>query len=173
MEKGGLCAKCAGNLRLSKTPPDIIVEGGGDGDGVKAYGKFLESVNRGGLSTPSDLCYIACLYVFNIFNEIMEREETKVQFLETQEPRKVFCELIILRLDLDFANELLDIECNAGHSFTKGPMLKIGEKMFNIMMKNKVSETNQAIVDARKRTWGPKTDASARKAAKLQSQNCF
>ncbi len=124
MEKGGLCTECAESLRLSKTPPDIVVEDGGDGEGTKAYSKFLENINRGGLSTPSDLCYITCLYVFNIFCEIMERQEAKVQFFECQEPRKVFCELVILRLDLDSANDLLNVECDAGHSFTKGPLLK-------------------------------------------------
>ena len=78
MEKGGLCAECAASLHLSKTPSDIVVEDGGDGYGTKAYGKFLENINRGGLGMTSDLCYIACLYVFNIFSEIMERQEAKV-----------------------------------------------------------------------------------------------
>ena len=73
---------------------------------------------------------------------------------------------------MDGITELFDIESDDGHSFTNGPIQKIGEKMFNIMMKNKVSETNQAIIEARKRTWNPKENASARKATKLQSHNC-
>ncbi len=86
-------------------------------------------------------------YLFNLFNAIMERQEGRIQLLESQEPMKVFCELSVLWQDVDFTTELLDIECDAGHSFINGPRKKIGERMFNIMMKNMVSETNQAIVE--------------------------
>ena len=100
----------------------------------------------------------------------MDAKEVRVSFLESQEPRKVFSEIISLRLDFDLMTELFDLSCE-GHSFIDGPIQKLAERMFNILVRNKVSETNKAIVQARKRTWNPKEDASARKATKLQSQS--
>ncbi len=67
---------------------------------------------------------------------MMEVSEVKKMLLESQEPRKVFCELMYLRQEQDLMIDLFDISCDNGHDFLRGPFRTIGGKiMFNVMMK--------------------------------------
>ena len=51
---------------------------------------FLESINRGGLCTASDLVYVSCLLVFDFHGKIFNDSYLKKMLLSFPSPRNVF-----------------------------------------------------------------------------------
>ncbi len=162
------CTSCKEELIASEEAPKILVEEGGGDDA--SHAQFIESLNHGGLSTPSDLCFLACIYISNLFSALMESQKTRRQLLESQQVQKVFVEAIFHSMEAEPAAQIFLKSCKAGHAF-KGTLRKIGMKMFNVLMKNKVKEVNEQLSEDRKRCSGTKESSLTRKALKLQSQS--
>lgn len=158
------CVSCSSNLIASDKQPKIQFESAGDQGSMT---QFLDSLNRGGLKTPSDLCYLSCLYIYNFFNALIGNRTTRIELLETQHSRSIFCEAIFIGASSNIQG-LFDCSCAKGHPF-KNVMRKIGEKLFNILMKNWASNNNEILALNRKRRAPNGHGALERKAAKLQS----
>ena len=129
---------------------------------------FLNQVNRGGLVTPTEVAYMACMHIYSFFEIIMKTEETKNILIKAVNPRRIFVNALEKMMSMSSHTEsLLSMSCENGHDFL--PMfLKISASLFNLMMKNFVSEMNSII-----RTKPVKRSASnspgTRKISKLKS----
>ena len=99
----------------------------------KGKASFIEQVNGGGLTTPSDLQHVTCQLAHSLFKGIMERQEVKKFFLRTVNPRGVFV-VAFMRL-LDNIPETQDIKgtfCWRGH-FYKPILEKAAFRFFNLV----------------------------------------
>lgn len=136
---------------------------------VSAKERFLNSINRGGLVTPSDLVYLCVLHALKLHNKIFGDPQVRLLFLGFAEPRKVFVNSFSQLIDNDTsAAEIIFQRCQSGHEFTRF-VSNIAFKLFNIVSKNLISEINDKIHEAKKRQPDTKASSSRRKIAKLQS----
>lgn len=131
--------------------------------------EFLNQVNRGGLVTPTEVAYIACMHIYSFFEIIMKTEEAKKILTQAVNPRKVFVRAIEQMMKMCSNTEaLLNISCDNGHEFL--PIFKkISASLFNLMMKNFVADMNSSIKSKPSKRSASKSPA-ARKISKLQSK---
>ena len=176
--KGLKCQSCIDILVSRPEPPEIVftLESGEEvpeEPDFEARNEYIRQVTRGGLSTPSDLCYMSCLYAWNAYREITGDEELKERLFAMSNPRSGFVSLLLEMTEN--SSSVLEIECDEGHSFHKS-FKALATKMFNIFTKNVVSEANDAIREkklakSKKRSYVSKQSPSGRKSAKLQSES--
>ena len=161
---GVSCQSCVQQLCESRDMPKVLFtdESGGNPSSRTA---FLEQINRGGLVKPSDLMFVFCLYAHALYKLMFDFEEAKEAYLKAKCPRKVFVSLLMEKLNCCFGtSQLLNTQCSLAHSFKKH-FEKAAVTFCNCMLKNYVSEINDKLHEARKRSAKP--TASARKIAKL------
>ena len=136
--------------------------------------KFLNQINRGGLCSPSDLCYTACLYSWAFFNHVKANKAAHCQLIKAKNTGLVFVAALKKSLlSNPEGTELLGIACENDHEF--GSIIdRIAQKMCNIMMKVYVNEINDLTAKSKKRS-AKQSDytytVSTRKMSKLQSSS--
>jgi hypothetical protein len=140
-----------------------------DANGTVERSAFLDQINRGGLVKPSDLLFIFCLQAHELQKILFGDEELKNTFIASECPRAVFTGLLIEKLESSFnTQQLLETKCSLGHDFTN-VFRRAAQTYCNCMLKNFVSEINDKLHEARKRS--AKSEPSAdRKISKLQSK---
>jgi hypothetical protein len=140
-------------------------------DPTHAKEDFINSISRGGLRKPSDCIYISCVHASSLNRYIFSNEELKKLILEAKNSRDTVIDSFMKMIENDTnASELLSIKCTKGHTHTKY-LRRVAFTIFNINMKNYVSELNDAIATSKKRkTPAAKTSKSAKKIRKLQGQ---
>jgi hypothetical protein len=164
------CEDCFELLIKSLEPPEIDF---GTEDAAARSGKedFLNSIDRGGLVTPSELVYIVCVHAIQLKEELFDSGELQKRFLSSANPRAIFASILNEKItSYAECEELLNQKCNASHKFlTFVPV--IASKLFNCLSKNFISKLNDEVHAARKRGGGDasKSTAAKRKIAKLQS----
>jgi len=134
---------------------------------------YLSQVNRGGLTTPSEMSFLSCLHVWAFYKKIVENEVSSKILLSSNVPsRKVFLLSFSNYLQSSDETRLTFFEqcCEEGHQFKKKLYL-FASKCFNIFSKNYVAKIHSSIHENRKRSSYPdiKRDATNFKSKKLQS----
>jgi hypothetical protein len=77
-------------------------------------------VNRGGLFTPSDATYVACVHAWDIFKLILDTPDSREALLKATEPQKVFLAVVQEIIDsIDHLSDLVDASCGKNHLFKK------------------------------------------------------
>ncbi len=168
------CSKCQQLVISSHNAPSVVISGGerDNPEDESRMRSFLEQLNRGGLSTPSDICYISCIYIWNLYFEIKENQDLKSKLFESENPMKTFCSALKIQIENDAdAAVLFDQKCEDNHLFSN-IMNKIAIKMFKIMTKNFVKEINETVYKCTKRPKSSdKNCCSSRKMLKLTSNS--
>jgi len=97
---------------------------------------LLTSLNRGGLTYPSDYLFLLCIKCWNVFSEIKQKTNLTKMLLHSSSSRSMFTEIMKLVLEND--TEIYFLGCENGHDL----LSQISRSMFNIMAKNTVADTN-------------------------------
>ena len=172
LRKNMACEECGNQLIASMKTPKIQMEVNEEltNQQREARDDFLNQINRGGLCTPSDLTFIACIFAENLFDAIMQNVTAKDLLLTSKSPILVFSKVTVQFAQMShggrgFSNQ----QCNVGHEFLE-VFHQISRRLFNIMMKNFVAEVNSNTrkLKGQKREGGIKSD-KGRKVLKLQS----
>lgn len=174
--KSTTCQDCKKILIADINPPNIVLISDGemvDTDTLKRKETFLQSINRGGLCTASDLVYIACSHVFNFHEKIFGDAEFQKLFLSLPSPRDVFINSMILLVEERewLVKAIFESTCDSGHPF-RDMFPAVAKCIFNICSKNFCSEKNSIIHKGKKRKTpsisSSKQSKNAKKIAKLQ-----
>ena len=104
---------------------------------------FLQSINRGGLCTASDLVYIPCTHVFNFHEKIFGDTEFRKLLLDFPSPRVVFIASLKMLVEERkwLVQAFFESQCGSGHKF-RDIFSVLAKCVFNICSKNFCSETN-------------------------------
>jgi hypothetical protein len=122
---------------------------------------FLNAVNRGGMSKPSDYTFTQCINSWRVYKEIQSSQETRSHFLSASNQRLLFLQV------MDRANTAEGVLLAEHNYCTKGHDLKtlIIRRIFNCLAKNVVKDlTNKA------NTTG---EASVKNKRKINKQAVF
>ena len=149
-----------------KMPDGSVVEEDIDQEAKDA---LIRQVNRGGLCSATDLCYLSCRIPWNFFVDVTANDSLRVKVFDCG--NVVGCLLaLLLEVGKRDSCPLLDQTCLDGHSFSP-TFKKLCTTMFNVCMSNYTKELNDIVHSSKKRASNinPKAGPSARKSVKLQS----
>jgi hypothetical protein len=121
---------------------------------------FLDSINRGGLTKPTDYCFTVVTQCWQIYDEIRQTKGLKEKLLKVTNQRTLFVKVMERATD-DGQLFLTNCFCKRGHDLSD----LICRRFFNCVAKNLVKDIT-ATANSNKPT------AKKRKIAKLTSQNC-
>jgi len=123
---------------------------------------FLDSINRGGLSRPSEYCYTTSVSCWRVYEEIRSTAALKDKLLSVDNQRKLFINVVERATE----NGQLLVEgnfCFKGHDLRE----QISMRFFNCVAKNLAKELTAAV------NLPSEKSAKKRKIAKLTSkQHC-
>ncbi len=168
LSKKTTCKECVALIKEDKGMTQLRVEEEDNaGDRSLDAAKFLEQINRGGLSYPSDLLYIISLHVWTFYSEVESKKEALEFLLQASQPRRIFVSSFLsLWKNVDETRSISDVKCLSGHEF-QAHLSPIVNKLFNLFTKNLCSDMNSNIrVDSKRKR---ENNTSSRKAKKLQS----
>jgi hypothetical protein len=122
--------------------------------------------------SPSDLVYVTCVHAILLNKFIFGDKKTKEAFLSSTVPRTVFVNVFLELLKKTVSTERIrQQKCKSGHMFSEF-LTKLTASVFNIVSKNFVSELNDVIHEARKRSFQEFEKLQENgKIAKLQSNS--
>ena len=168
------CTSCRLFLSLEDTPPENIISFEADSEEEQVQlGRFIEIMSRGGLSTPSDLLFLTCLYAHSLFDFINTHEEEKEALMSAANPRASFITTFSDRM-LDSSDTaitaMMNTTCDKGHTWST-LLNKISQILFNVMGKNYAAKLNDDIRKTSKKRSGGKQSNAEKKIAKLQSNS--
>ena len=144
--------------------PDLIIK-----DIPEECKNFIDMINRGGLVKPSMVVNLLCIGAWELYQVLMNNDDSKSYFLKCKVHRPVFtgCFNWFVRNSDDYLF-LLGMKCSNDHSFEL-MIKKIAEKFFNVMATNFVKDINSDIHSKKKRSTSNKLTPSSAKIRKLQS----
>jgi len=120
---------------------------------------FLESINRGGLSRPTDYCFRSTMQCWRVYEEIRSSAELKNKLLSATNQRSLFVK--IMERAMCYGELLIeDNFCSKGHDLKA----MTTRRFFNCVAKNLAKELTAAANPQAKKP------AKKRKIAKLTSQ---
>jgi len=166
------CDECLSFITTNRKMPDIEFEKGENDIEEQRHRDFLESINRGGLCSPSDSVYQATIFAWKLFQCLTEDKDCRLKFFQCQNPIKVFKATFefMIENDAEFCH-LSGFLCSK-HDFTPN-LKKIAQTVMNVCCKNFASKINSQIHKERKRGssggQGVSVSSSSRKIKKLQS----
>ena len=140
-------------------------------DESQAKDVFLNAINRGGLTKPSDLVFVTCTHSSDLFKAIQNDSFLSQQLINCANSQSLFVEIFLGKLEeVDCTNSVLMVKCIHGHPFSE-IVRKIARVMFNLFAKNLSSECNSAIHKKRSRDTmnSKKRNPSTMKKKKLTS----
>ena len=149
-----------------KMPDGSVVEEDIDQEAKDA---LIRQVNRGGLCSATDLCYLSCRISWNFFVDVTANDSLRIKVFDSG--NAVGCLLaLLLEVGKRESCPILEQTCLAGHSFSP-TFKKLSTTMFNVCMSNYTKELNDIVHSSKKRASNinPKAGPSARKSVKLQS----
>ena len=165
--KKSKCDGCEALFLKSRSPPNLEIS---DEKEQKERERFLKSIDRGGLVTPSELLYLVCMHAVELKVELFDDGPIQKMFFELESPREVFAETLAQKSSNTLeAQEVLDQRCKNGHKFLQF-VPRIAKTMFNCISKNFIASINDKIHASRKRgSRDAKENVASRKITKLQS----
>jgi len=103
---------------------------------------FFDSVNRGGLKTPTEFVFTLTVHCWKVYEEILAASDMKSQFLATENHRVLFykimdrasCHHSVVEYGLN------NYMCTHGHNLTQ----LVVQRFFNCVAKNLVSQLTTA-----------------------------
>ena len=136
--KRSRCEDCKSLFIADVNPPNIVLLSDDevvDADTFKKKETFLQSINRGGLCTASDLVYIACMHVFNFHEKIFGDTEFRKLFLSFPSPRVVFIASLKMLVEERkwLVQALFESQCGSGHKFRD--VFSLGKMCFQHLFK--------------------------------------
>ena len=138
-KKCSSCIKLNNNETINIKITDRIVE--------SDERQFLSLCNRGGLTKPSDLVFIACVHSWSLYCFLFNDPELWDIVISSYNPREVFTQVYLKELSLSANTEkMLKEKCDAGCLF-KDKIKQIAVAAFNLKAKNYTEEANDAIRD--------------------------
>jgi len=151
------CQHCRQELIDDSSPDPTVVE-----PDLAAASTFLDSIDRGGLSRPSDYTFLLSVHCWQVFEEIKTNETLKAKFLGAASQRSLFVQIMDRVSDSQFAVENY---CLKGHCLKSF----IAQRLFNCFAKNLVKELSSAASGTGQNCQLP---PKKRKIAKLTSDTC-
>ena len=135
--------------------------------------EYLDIVSRGGLSKPSNLLYLSCLFVHSLWGHMNNSDEEKDSLWTSSNPRATFvatfCEAMENSTD-ETANAVFTTKCEQGHQWSS-ILPRIAQVLCNVMCKNLRSATNdQTRAESKSKRKSDGKTLQERKTAKLQSE---
>ena len=134
---------------------------------------FLNQVDRGGLTVPSELVFLTCCHAWSLYSAIVQEPDLlKLMHSPLVSSRKVFVSTFLKCLENSEQSRsfFTDQICKKGHSFTRS-LTDLAGKCFNIFTKNFISEINSEIHERKKSSATEvKRDNTCLKVKKLQSE---
>ena len=145
------CSAMLTNGRMEKTP-QIANESDSTLEELESKEEFLRFMSRGGLMKPSVLIDRICCYARSLFMRLTDNDETKKIFLATINPRNVYVEVFIRKLEGSVQTRaLITSKCKMNHTLQDHHLQRIGTTMFHLFSKNLISNINSTIHASRKR----------------------
>ncbi len=156
------CEACVSLIKEDQDMPLMRIE---EEAHSSNHRQFVDQINRGGLSYPTDLFFTLSLHVWCHYQDIAKNKEAKQFLLESCDPQKVFLTnfLCLFGATTETRN-LCEMKCKNEHSFHK-IVQQLVVKLFNCFMKNMCAEVNSEVHCKRK----GKSSMQKRKISKLQS----
>ena len=166
LSKSLSCEDCSSFVKQSRKLPALAFEDIEPDDEEKR--KFIQQIDRGGVSFPTEKFYGISLLIWNTYSQIIKNYEAKSLLLSFPNPRNVFVEVMKLLFNQsDQARETINQHCNRGHLYVH-IFEQLCGRMFNVFAKNLKQELNSEIHQGKKRAKFHTT--GGRKAKKLSSQ---
>ena len=138
---------------------------------------YLDQVDRGGLTIPSETFFLICAQIWHFYYSIMNEDQLKeVLFAENICSRTVFTQAFLKFIDSIEETRLLFLVpiCDNGHSLCEIVSV-VAEKLFNVFSKNHSIVINSGIhaIKRKKKDQSEtvKRDLVQIKVAKLQSDS--
>lgn len=156
---------CVPEIRF-QMPDRLVVEEEID---EQAKERLIRQVNRGGLVSSTDLCYLTCRIAWNFYKDMVTNEPVRKKVFASVNSHECLL-VLIYEVAKQESSEVLEQKCTEGHSFD-GSFKRLCSTMFNMCLSNYTQEVNDVVHEGRKRVQkvSPKSGPRARKAAKLQS----
>ena len=138
--------------------------------------EFLDQVNRGGLSIPSEFVFLVCAHIWDFYSSIMKEPFLKdLLHSENISSRSVFTEALLSYLDSceETRNTFILKNCEKGHQFCEVVRV-LAQKLFNLFSKNHTLFMNSEIHRLKRKRVDSlanqvKRDTVSLKVKKLQS----
>ncbi len=103
---------------------------------------FLDKINRGGLTHPSELAHLTGLYIWNLYSSLLECKEAMAFLLNTSRPKEVFILAFLTLADECKETEaIMETCCHCFHSF-RTLIYAFAGRLFNTFVKNFGREIN-------------------------------
>ena len=184
------CESCT-NLIISHNAEGHILSGSqeysdenehdkGNGKSLKNNNKrsYLDQVDRGGLTIPSETFFLICAQIWNFYATIMKEDHLKeVLYSENNCSRTIFTKAFLKFMDRNEETRLLFLVpiCDNGHSLCE-IVSGVAEKLFNLFSKNHSLVMNSSIHQSKRKKSSEGSDTVKRdlvkiKVAKLQSDS--
>jgi len=98
---------------------------------------LLDSIDRRGLSRPSDYAFLLAVHCWQVFEEVKSNEELKTKFLGAVSQKSLFLKIMDRVSDTSFATE----NCMKGHSLKS----LLVQRLLNCFAKNFVKELSAQV----------------------------
>ena len=159
------CCNCKDFLTTVDDPNKITEEIEEEGDAAE----YLEIANRGGLTKPSDVVYMACVHAWAFYSRIAESESSFQLLMNSPNPRSVFVLSFMEKMQLDECTAIYNSKCSSGCQLNKEYLKKIAHASFNLKAKNFVAKQNDKIAAKKRRnpTGDARKSGDARKIVKM------
>ena len=99
---------------------------------------FPDSIDRGGLSRPSDYAFLLAVHCWQVFEEVKSNKELKTKFLGAVSQKSLFLKIMDRVSDTSFDTENY---CMKGHSLKS----LLVQRLFNCFAKNLIKELSAQV----------------------------
>jgi len=144
--RGTRCESCREALVCTEALEPLEIDGSMD----FAASTFLDSINRGGLTCPTEYVFELAVHCWCIFEQIRGSQELMSQFLTAPHQRALFAK-VVDRVSVPSSSQSTSIDvfgnvCTSGHDLKE----LLVHRFFNCVAKNLVKElTNKANAQGR------------------------
>ena len=168
------CSFCKELLVSKNSDKSFSVVSDSEDTNYPGSSDFLNQVNRGGLTVPSELSFLTCVQAREFYKKIMSDSKLKdLLHSPNVSAQKVFQSAFLTFLDCSEETRFLFLiqTCQNDHAF-RNITEKFAGKIFNLFSKNFSSVVNSEIHSKRHRKNDKtKRDPTVFKVAKLQSDS--
>ncbi|XP_040580184.1 uncharacterized protein [Lepeophtheirus salmonis] len=115
------CTACQELMVIRDKPPDSITIDIPSNQHV-VLKEFINIMSRRGLSTPSDLLYLSCLYAHSMFSYITATPEEKDSLLGTPNPKALFAPTFIDKMQDSLNSDIIavvEVNCEEVSFYSK------------------------------------------------------
>ena len=169
------CTACKHLLVLTRNefPNTRAVDDDEESAGNNPEREYLEEVNRGGLTLPTEITFQAAVQIWSFYHKLMGQSSLKdLLHSPNISAQRLFQHSLVKYLDSNEAGQVFFTKhmCEKGHLFGE-QVFSLSGKFFNLFSKNYVSAINSDIHSKKgRKSEDAKRDPVKMKVAKLQSE---